>query len=57
MKIKDLIEKFNKFDKNKQVFVWTCGCLFELESVAERTAVDEEDESNGEAVIYLKELE
>ena len=55
MKVKDLIKKLQEFDKNKKVYVWMSN-LFEIESIEEWTGVGEEDESNGEAVIYLKEL-
>ena len=53
MKVKDLIKKLSKFDKNKEVFVWSHG-LIEIEDLAENH--NDDDDSNGDVVIYLKKL-
>lgn len=55
MKVKDLIKKLSKFDKNKEVFIWSHG-LIKIEDLAENHNDDEDDDSNENVVIYLKKL-
>ena len=55
MKVKDLIKELGKFNENKEVFVWSHG-LIEIEDLAENHNDDEDDDSNGDVVVYLKKL-
>ncbi len=55
MKVKNLIEKLQNFDKEKEVFVWFSG-LVEVEEVAENQTEFTLNEDNGSPILYLKEI-